>query len=254
MLKRLSRGVAMRRKNAQLCFCCFAVALLFSSFSIASDTIPEAAWQRPIGKPLEHPGGKKPEIKNMIDDGYWQGAPVGGFGAGTFSRSYRGEFERWHLKTGIHKYQKVPANQFSIFAKAEGAESAYAQVLATDAPDDNSLSSWKWHYPVGKGDYGALYPKSWFHYKNEQMPVDVTIEQFSPILPSNYKETSYPVAVYDWHVKNPTSEKVTVSLMFSRILQQRVRLKASSSTESEVGRCSTIGMASSPLPRWRLQE
>jgi len=27
--------------------------------------------------------GKKPEITTMIDDGYWQGAPVGGFGAGT---------------------------------------------------------------------------------------------------------------------------------------------------------------------------
>ena len=33
-----------------------------------------------------------------IDDGYWQGVPVGGIGAGTFSRSYRGDFARWHIK------------------------------------------------------------------------------------------------------------------------------------------------------------
>src|SRR5436309_3517022 len=164
MLKRLSRGVAMRRKNAQLCFCCFAVALLFSSFSIASDTIPEAAWQRPIGKPLEHPGGKKPEIKNMIDDGYWQGAPVGGFGAGTFSRSYRGNFERWHIKAGVHKYQNVPANQFAVFVQPEGGQ-PLAQVLATGRPDKGALSAWNWSYRAGDGDYAALYPKSWFAYR-----------------------------------------------------------------------------------------
>jgi len=56
----------------------FIIVLALASFSFASDTIPEAAWRRPIGQPLENPGGKKPEIQGMIDDGYWQGAPVGG--------------------------------------------------------------------------------------------------------------------------------------------------------------------------------
>jgi non-lysosomal glucosylceramidase len=191
------------------------VVLALTSFSFGSDTIPEAAWRRPIGLPLENPGGKKPEIKDMIDDGYWQGAPVGGFGAGTFSRSYRGEFERWHLKTGVHKYESVPANQFSVFARREGDSTAYAQVLATDTPSNHRLAAWKWNYPVGHGEYAALYPKSWFHYKTDEMPVELTVEQFSPILPNNYKETSFPVAIYDWYAVNPGKSKVTVSIMFS---------------------------------------
>jgi non-lysosomal glucosylceramidase len=181
----------------------------------SGDTIPEAAWRRPLGLPLENPGGKKPEIQDMIDDGYWQGAPVGGLGAGTFSRSYRGEFERWHLKAGVHKYESVPANQFSVFAKREGDTTAYAQVLATDAPANHALAAWKWNYPVGRGEYAALYPKSWFHYKTSEMPVELTLEQFSPILPNNYKETSFPVAIYNWYAVNPGTTKVTVSIMFS---------------------------------------
>ncbi|HEV2988512.1 MAG TPA: non-lysosomal glucosylceramidase [Candidatus Angelobacter sp.] len=189
--------------------------LFLVTLSFANDVVPQAAWRRPIGQPLKDPGGKKPEIKDMIDDGYWQGAPVGGFGAGTFSRSYRGEFERWHLKTGVHKYQSVPANQFSVFAKREGDASAYAQVLATDAPANHELSAWKWNYPVGHGEYAALYPKSWFQYKTAEMPVELTVEQFSPILPNNYKETSYPVAIYNWYAVNPGNSKVTVSIMFS---------------------------------------
>lgn len=191
------------------------LVLTLVRFSSAGDVIPEAAWRRPLGLPLENPGGKKPEINDMIDDGYWQGAPVGGLGAGTFSRSFRGEFERWHLKTGVHKYQSVPANQFSVFAKRDGDSTAYAQVLATDSPSDHSLGAWKWNYPVGHGDYAALYPKSWFHYKTDEMPVELTVEQFSPILPNNYKETSYPVAIYNWYAVNPGKTKVTVSIMFS---------------------------------------
>jgi len=91
----------------------------------------------------------------------------------------------------VHKYESVPANQFSVFARREGDSTAYAQVLATDAPTNHALSAWKWNYPVGHGEYAALYPKSWFHYKTAEMPVELTVEQFSPILPNNYKETSY---------------------------------------------------------------
>ena len=55
-----------------------------------------------------------------------------------------------------------------------------------------ALRSWKWDYPVGAGDYYALYPKSWFDYRWEKFPAHVVLEQFSPVLPDNYKETSYP--------------------------------------------------------------
>ena len=63
-------------------------AFVFSSFTtlyppqLQGDEIPKIAWRRPLGKPLESPGVRK--NKSDIDDGYWQGAPVGGFGAGTF--------------------------------------------------------------------------------------------------------------------------------------------------------------------------
>ena len=37
----------------------------------------------------------------------------------------------------------------------------------------------------------------------------------SPVLPDNYKESSYPVAVYRWHADNPTDHAVTVSVLVS---------------------------------------
>ncbi len=196
--------------------CGVALPFVLGSTVHANDDIPKAAWKRPIGEPLQNPGTKKPTLDaEHIDNGFWQGAPVGGFGAGTFSRTFRGDFARWHMKAGVHKYQTVWANQFAMFQKSEGDADGVAKVLTAAHPSGHALSSWEWDYPVGAGDYYALYPKSWFDYRWEKFPAHVTVEQFSPILPDNYKETSYPVAVYRWHAENPTNHRVTVSVLLS---------------------------------------
>jgi non-lysosomal glucosylceramidase len=199
-------------RHVVLFFICF---ILFTPLHLqADDHIPDVAWRIPIGQAVAHPGRTEPVAAGDIDDGFWQGAPAGGFGAGTFSRSYRGDFERWHVKAGIHKYQNIPANQFGVFVQPED-EQPVAQVLATGKPEGNALSAWNWTYPVGAGEYAALYPKSWFVYRSPQFPVKLTVEQFSPILPNNYQESSYPVALYNWYAENPSSRRVTVSLLFS---------------------------------------
>jgi non-lysosomal glucosylceramidase len=179
----------------------------------AGDEIPKTAWRRPLGQPLANPGARKNNTD--IDDGYWQGAPVGGFGSGTFSRTYRGDFARWHIKSGVHKYAPVYANQFAMFQQVAGEPAGTARVLMTDHPKNGELSSWQWDYPVGAGEYAALFPKSWFDYKWDKFPAHVVLEQFSPVLPDNYKESSYPVAVYRWHAENPTDKVVTVSVLLS---------------------------------------
>ncbi|HTQ96667.1 MAG TPA: non-lysosomal glucosylceramidase [Candidatus Acidoferrum sp.] len=201
----------MHKTRAKLLLLAVAVFIFLSSLTSAQE-IPKIAWKRPLGAPLADPGKRK--NNSDIDDGYWQGAPVGGFGAGTFSRTYRGDFARWHIKSGVHKYAPIYANQFAMFQQVEG-EPGTAKVLMTDHPKNGELSSWQWDYPVGAGEYAALYPKSWFDYKWDKFPAHVVLEQFSPVLPDNYRESSYPVAVYRWHAENPTNRTVTVSVLLS---------------------------------------
>ena len=200
-------------------FICIAFLFLSCLTLFADDQIPKAAWRIGIGQPPPNPGGRKPSLPANIDDGFWQGAPVGGFGAGTFSRSYRGNFERWHMKAGVHKYEDVPANQFAVFVQPQDGP-AKAVVLSTGKPLHGELSGWNWSYQPGTGDsdtgqYAALYPKSWFAYDAHQLGIKLTVEQFSPVLPNNYRESSYPVALYNWYAENPADTPVTVSLLFS---------------------------------------
>src|SRR6202041_3925552 len=162
--------------KAMVCLFLFS----WASAALAGNDIPKAAWTRPIGQPLEKPGVAKNGTN--IDDGYWQGAPVGGMGAGTFSRTERGHFERWHIKGGTHKYEDVPTNQFAVFAQPQGG-APVAMALAVGKPKNDALSAWNWSYPAGDGEYAALYPKSWFAYGTKALPVKLTVEQFSPVLP-----------------------------------------------------------------------
>jgi non-lysosomal glucosylceramidase len=172
--------------------------------------IPDCAWQRPIGLGWENPYTVR--YASNLDDGPWHGMPLGGFGAGCIGRSPRGEFNLWHLDAGEHTFRNAGACQFSVYEYTEGG-TAQAYAMATEPPTDGSLESWQW-YPSEKGTYAALYPRSWYNYK-DVFKVELTCEQFSPIIAQNYQETSYPVAIFEWSAYNPTDEPITVSIMMT---------------------------------------
>lgn len=43
----------------------------------------------------------------------------------------------------------------------------------------------------------------------------LTCEQFSPIIPDNYQETSYPLAIFEWTAHNPTDKPITLSILLT---------------------------------------
>lgn len=187
-------------------------ALNYSASNLAG--FPQAAFDRPVGTTLEHFGHT---IAPGDIDARAEGSacPVGGIGAGGFERLMNGTFSTWFLKLGWMVEDTVWADQFHVFMKSGGR--TVARTLSTTAPPaGEGLGVWAWNYPVGKGDYFALYPKSGFSYEeNPDLPVKLAVVQFSPVIAGNYKETSYPVAVYKWIAVNPTKLPVEVSILLT---------------------------------------
>jgi non-lysosomal glucosylceramidase len=142
----------------------------------------------------------------MIDT-FPHGAPLGGFGTGTFARTIAGDFSVWHLFNGAHIYEPLPFCNFAIYQKTN--DKTYAYGLGSSAK--NLPASWK-PIPTKKVHYAAQYPKSWYHY---DLPVEVTIEQFSPVLPHNYQTTAYPVACFQIQLENKQSSSVEASVLLS---------------------------------------
>ena len=147
------------------------------------------AWRRPIGLPYDGPERARQDVSpRLIDDGPWGGVPLGGMGAGSIGRTHRGDFARWHLDVGRHRYETVPANQFSVYVARGGAHSSH--VLSTVRPE--TLPSWNWDLPEGGGTYHGLFPYAWFEYDWDELPVRLMQRQFSPVIPGNYRESTLP--------------------------------------------------------------
>lgn len=222
-----------------------------ASASPSFSPTPSCAWTRPIGLGWSQP--YRVRYASNLDDGPWHGMPLGGFGGGCIGRSHRGDFNLWHIDGGEHVFQAMAACQFSVFEQRQDtrwgvASQAYA--LCTEPPTepptdlitDHTLDSWSWYpassvsadpaesagppdsipdsthgspdCPTNTGRYHALYPRSWFSYRNV-FQSELTCEQFSPILPGNYQETSYPIAIFEWTAHNPTDQPLILSILLT---------------------------------------
>ena len=71
-----------------------------------------------------------------------------------------------------------------------------------------------WVRDRSTGTYAARYPLSWTEYEGV-FDAQVGVQAFSPILPGNYQQTSYPLAVFVWTLRNPTRQPLDLSLLLS---------------------------------------
>ncbi|CAH9081671.1 unnamed protein product [Cuscuta epithymum] len=150
-----------------------------------------------------------------------QGVPLGGMGAGSIGRSYKGEFLRWQLFPRRCEDKPVLANQFSVFVSRPN-DVKYSTVLSPRSPevlDDNSASgigSWDWSLGGQNCTYHALFPRAWTIYDGEPDPlVKIVCRQISPFIPHNYKDSSLPTAVFTFTVSNLGQTPADVTLLFT---------------------------------------
>ncbi|CAF0909888.1 unnamed protein product [Adineta ricciae] len=142
------------------------------------------------------------------------GAPIGGLGCGTIGRGFRGEFCRYQLVPGLYEFQVVEANTFTVCVRRRNM-TTYCQVLTPHRLRKKGFRSWNAAFPVENGRYQALYPQSWTTYDLPGQKIRLLCKQLSPVIPHNYKDSSFPVASFLWYIENLNDEPVEVSLMLT---------------------------------------
>ena len=141
------------------------------------------------------------------------GCPLGGFGVGTIGRSPFGDFNIWHIKVGAHIAEELKSCTFHSYQKQ--GDRVFNNLLTTRPYTDKTLEKFAKPFPENRGYYTASYPKAKYVFDDKHAPVEITCEQYSPIIPDNYRETSFPVAVFEHTLRNKTNEKAEASVMMS---------------------------------------
>lgn len=161
----------------------------------------------------------RPKYEVLVNGGEDLGTPIGGIGAGSIGRSASGHFNRYSISPGRFDFFTESANIFSVYQKQTGRES-FATALADGYQgkvlNEKPLQRWYKNTRHVSCEHKSLYPVGWFHYKpNAKMDVEMICEQFSPVIKNNYKESSLPLGVFRWRLKNTGDKETDVALMLS---------------------------------------
>jgi non-lysosomal glucosylceramidase len=145
---------------------------------------------------------------------------LGGIGTGNVSVGARGEFRDWELFNGPAKGNELPYSFFALRTQLAGRPSI-SKVLEAELqpPHDRSHG----YYPgsvaglprFSRSTMQAGYPFVWVDLADDDIPVTVSLEAFTPFIPLDPDDSGLPGATIRYHVANPGSEFVDVSVVGS---------------------------------------
>ncbi len=143
--------------------------------------------------------------------------PLGGIGTGNVSLGARGELRDWELTGEPAKGATLP---FSFFALQidPGAGDPIARVLQSRLQPPHSGD--QGYYA---GELAGLprlassrmrgeYPFVWIDFDDDTLPVSVSLEAFTPLVPLDADDSAYPAAVLRYRVQNDSGAPLDVSI------------------------------------------
>jgi non-lysosomal glucosylceramidase len=146
--------------------------------------------------------------------------PLGGVGAGSIALGGRGQLRDWEIFNRSEK-GKSPAYAFPAIWVQAGDAKPVAHVLearivapfegrsglgADNAPGLSRLES---------ATFTGEYPLATVAFHDPKLPVDVTLEAFSPFVPLDAEGSGLPVAVMRYRVHNPGKSAAKVAIAFA---------------------------------------
>ncbi|HEU5098622.1 MAG TPA: GH116 family glycosyl-hydrolase [Roseiflexaceae bacterium] len=142
--------------------------------------------------------------------------PLGGIGTGTVSLGGRGNLHDWEI---VNRPAKgfTPSNCFfALYAQPAGGPSvARALEGALEPPYEGSSGSTAANHGLPRFrscSFAAAYPFGQVLLADSDVPLDVRIEAFNPLIPADAERSGIPVAILRFVLSNPTDEPVVASV------------------------------------------
>lgn len=146
--------------------------------------------------------------------------PIGGIGTGTVSLGGRGNLRDWEIFNRPGKGKDLPYTFFSIWFKEEDSKPVSRILEARLLPPYRGSHGIPAHYLPGlprfsKTKFKGEYPFAWVFFEDYNIPLEISLEAFNPLIPLNEKDSGLPVAIFKWRVRNKSMRRINLTLAMS---------------------------------------
>jgi len=146
--------------------------------------------------------------------------PLGGVGAGSISLGGRGQLRDWEIFNRADKGNNLPYAFPSIWAETSGHNPVVRVLEARYQPpyegQDGLGSQNAPGLPrLASARFTGEYPFARIDFEDEELPVRVSLEAFSPFIPHEPNDSGLPVAVLRYHVTNPGTRSTRTAIAWS---------------------------------------
>jgi len=156
--------------------------------------------------------------------------PLGGIGTGTIALCGDGSLRQWQIHNQVNHQACVPHSFFAVWAQPAGPTGeAVARVLQSSAlydsegPPPPPTSNDHLVPPAQRAllerlpgvqatTFTGAYPIAELTYHDPALPLQVSIEAFSPFIPLESKDSGLPAILFHVTVTNPTTQPVRASI------------------------------------------
>ena len=163
------------------------------------------------------PSVTTPETRTYTDDAAVVAFPLGGIGTGNVSLGARGNLRDWEIGHQSNKGNDLP-NTFFALRTQVGDGAPITRVLEGPVQEPHDLSHG--YHPstsaglprLSKATMVGEYPIASIEFEDDEFPLDVKLEAYTPLIPLNAEDSGIPCAILTYTVTNPTDEKAELTL------------------------------------------
>ena len=146
--------------------------------------------------------------------------PLGGIAAGSVSLGGRGQLRDWEIFNRADKGRTIGYAFPGIWAQVGNAKPVARVLEAKLAPPYQAASGLNPATVSGLArldgaTFTGEYPLATVAFRDRKLPVKVTLEAFTPVIPLEADDSGLPVAVLRYRVKNPNKQPAKVSIVYS---------------------------------------
>ena len=149
--------------------------------------------------------------------------PLGGIGTGNISLAGDGSLRQWQIVNNVYHLAFIPASFFFIQARLADTDKWISKILEKDIklPKDfepaetvndhiipqQVINRHEKYECVQDLVFQGEYPFAKIKYLDNEIPVNILLEAWTPMIPLDVKNSSIPLIIFNFEVFNPNKDK-----------------------------------------------